>query len=263
MIATMDTLLEACAEVARVAGGVALRHYRETLTIETKSDGSPVTRADREAEEAARAWIAARFPGDAILGEEFSETGGGPRRWLIDPIDGTKSFVRGVPLWGTMIAVAEGETVLAGAVYCAAAGDLMVAARGAGCWWNGVRCKVSGVTDLARATVLTTDDRFPGRERRRARWARLAARVDVVRTWGDCFGYLAVARGHAEAMVDDRLSPWDAAAVQVIVEEAGGRFSDWRGRATAFGADGMATNAALAEEIRAALGVADDEDPDA
>ena len=263
MTVTMDTLLEACAEVAARAGAVALRHYREALVVETKPDGSPVTRADREAEEAARAWITAHFPGDGILGEEFGETGAGARRWLIDPIDGTKSFVRGVPLWGTMIAVAEGETVLAGAVHCAAAGDLMVAARGAGCWWNGVRCAVSATADLARATLLTTDDRFPGRERRRARWQHLAARVDVARTWGDCFGYLAVARGHAEAMIDDRLSPWDAAAVQVIVEEAGGRFTDWRGRPTAFGADGMATNAALAGEIRAALGVADDEDPDA
>lgn len=256
-------LLEAVAEVARVAGEVALAHYRETLVVETKADGSPVTRADREAEAAARAWIGSRFPADAILGEEFGNSAGGTRRWIIDPIDGTKSFVRGVPLWGTLIAVAEGERVLAGAVYCAAAGDLIAAARGEGCWWNGVRCTVSPVADLARATVLTTDARFPGRDGRRRRWETLAASADVVRTWGDCFGYLAVARGHAEAMVDDLMHPWDSAAVQVIVEEAGGRFTDWRGRPTAFGADAIATNAALADVIRDALGVGPHEVPDA
>lgn len=243
--------LEPVAEAARLAGEVALRHFRTGVAVEWKGDGSPVTAADREAERAVREWLAARFPDDAVLGEEYGSTGDpGARRWLIDPIDGTKSFVAGVPLWGSLVAVMEGDRVLAGAVNCAAAGELVVAAVGAGCWWNGSRCGVSRETELGRATVLTTDDRFPDRPVRRARWAYLAERSRIVRTWGDCFGYVLVATGRAEVMVDDRMNPWDAAPLLPIVGEAGGRFTDWRGAETAFGGDSIATNGALAGAVR-------------
>jgi len=135
-------LLYAAADVARVAGDVALRHHRANIAVEIKSDGSPVTAADRAAETAARAWIVERFPRDGILGEEFGlERGDAPRRWVLDPIDGTKSFVRGVPLWGTLVAVVEGERVLAGAAYFPAVGEMVAAAPGQGCWWNGVRAR--------------------------------------------------------------------------------------------------------------------------
>lgn len=248
------SLMQAAAELARLAGDVAIGYYRRAIAVETKSDGSPVTAADRDAERTAREWIAARFPDDGILGEEFGAVRlGARRRWILDPIDGTKSFVRGVPLWGTLVAVAEGDAVLAGAAYFPAAGELVCAAPGEGAWWNGSRCAVSGVAALRAATVLTTDDRFPERPARRAAFADLAARAAVARTWGDCYGYLLVATGRAEAMVDDVVSPWDAAALQPIVTEAGGRFTDWAGAATAFGGDAVATNAALGEEVRAIL----------
>ena len=248
------SLLQAAAELARLTGDVALGYYRRALAVETKADGSPVTAADRDAERAAREWVAARFPEDGVLGEEFGLLRPeARRRWILDPIDGTKSFVRGVPLWGTLVAVAEGERVLAGAAYFPAVGELVCAAPGEGSWWNGARCAVSEQPSLGAATVLTTDDRFPGRPSRRAAYAALAARASVARGWGDCYGYLLVATGRAEAMVDDLMSPWDAAALQPIVTEAGGVFTSWSGQPTAFGGDAIATNAALAGEVRAVL----------
>lgn len=253
---TPTLLLEAVSDVARVAGRVALAYFRQGLLVETKSDGSPVTVADRSAEDAAREWISARFPGDGILGEEHGTSGrGGGRRWCIDPIDGTKTFLRGVPLWGTMIAVAEGDEVIAGAVFCPAVDELVAAATGCGCWWNGVRCAVSDESSLERATILVTDDRFPYNPYRAPGWQALSGRVAVARTWGDCYGYLLVATGRAELMVDDRLDPWDTAPLLPIIREAGGVFTDWRGGESLDGGDAIATNAALAEPCRQALGV--------
>jgi histidinol phosphatase-like enzyme (inositol monophosphatase family) len=256
MTSGQQSLLQAVEEVARLTGRVALRHYRTQLDVETKRDGSPVTIADRAAEQAARAWIATRFPDDAVLGEEFGTVGDqSTQRWIIDPIDGTKTFVRGVPLWGTLVAVTRGQEVLAGAVYCPVVDELVVAAVGEGCWWNGSLARVSGCRDLARSTVLVTADQFPDRPDRASRWRALAAEATVARTWGDCYGYLLVATGRAELMVDNLMSPWDAAALVPVIREAGGEFSDWNGRVTAFGDGAIATNAALAADLRARLGV--------
>src|SRR5690606_33394897 len=127
-----QALLEAVTELARLTGECALSHFRDGVAVEVKGDGSPVTIADRAAERAAREWLSRRFPDDGILGEEYGvERPDARRRWILDPIDGTKSFIHGVPLWGTLIAVAEGDDVLAGAINCAAAGELVAAARGA------------------------------------------------------------------------------------------------------------------------------------
>ena len=249
-------LLEAVADVARVAGNVANKHFKSTITVEIKRDGSPVTIADRSAEAAAREWIAQRFPDDDIVGEELEDLArGAARRWIIDPVDGTKSFVRGVPLWGTLIAVADGENVLAGAAFFPAVDELLCAAPGLGCWWNGSRARVSTIDSISKATVLATDTRFTTTPDRRAAWAKLADGADVSRTWGDCYGYLLVATGRAEVMVDGRLAMWDAAPLLPAIVEAGGVFTDWSGRPTAFGGSAIATNMALAAEVRAELGV--------
>lgn len=249
-----DDLLAVIESLARLTGGVALRHYRSALSVERKADGSPVTAADRAAEQAARDWVRRAFPEDGVLGEEFGEErAGARRRWIIDPIDGTKSFVRGVPLWGSLVALCEGDDVLAGAAYFPVVEEIVIAAPGAGCWWNGQRCSVSSVNDLAASAALTTDERFTEHRERRRGWERLSERVEVSRSWGDCFGYLLVATGRAEIMCDPVLSPWDAAALQPIIVEAGGVFTDWSGRATAFGGSAIATNAALASETRALL----------
>jgi histidinol-phosphatase len=252
--AALDSRIAPAAELARLTGEIALRHYRSNLVIETKADGSPVTAADRAAEQAARDWVRRYFPDDGILGEEFGEERpGARRRWVVDPIDGTKSFVRGVPLWGSLVALCEGERVLAGAAYFPAVAELVAAAPGAGCWWNGSRCAVSSVSTLEHAIVLTTDERFRERPKRRGGWDRLASTVAMSRSWGDCFGYLLVATGRAEMMCDAILSPWDGAALYPIVREAGGVFTDWDGRDTAFGGSAVASNGALATMVRARL----------
>jgi histidinol phosphatase-like enzyme (inositol monophosphatase family) len=247
-------LLQAVAELARAAGKIALEHFRPGTEIEIKADGSPVTIGDRRAEEFARVWIARRFPDDGILGEEFgTERAGASRRWILDPIDGTKSFIRGVPLWGTLVAVAEGDRVLAGAAYYPAVDEMVAAAVECGCWWNDSRCAVSSLSTLDEATVLTTDPRFRTNPERRQAWDALGARVAIVRTWGDCYGYLLVATGRAEVMIDNRVNPWDSAPVAPIITEAGGIFTDWHGTPTAFGESAIATNRALGDEVRRIL----------
>lgn len=250
----LDASVTPVAELARLTGNIALGFYRSRLKVETKLDGSPVTAADREAEQSARDWVRRYFPDDGFLGEEFGEERrGARRRWIIDPIDGTKSFIHGVPLWGSLVALCEGERVLAGAAYFPVIDEMVAAAPGAGCWWNGSRCSVSSTGVMSAATVLTTDDRFHERPALREGWTRLAAAAAVSRTWGDCFGYLLIATGRAEAMVDPVMSPWDAAALQPIIEEAGGRFTDWANRATAFGGSAIATNGLLADSVREIL----------
>lgn len=249
-------LLEAVQEVARLAGTQAMRYFRSDLAVEAKRDGSPVTIADRTAEELAREWIMRRFPDDGILGEELGEhRPDARRRWVLDPIDGTKTFVRGVPLWGTLVAVSVGASVLAGAAFFPAVDEMLAAAPGQGCWCNGARTRVSATSDISRATVLTTDERFLDQPLRGERWRRLANAAAVSRSWGDCYGYLLVATGRADVMVDPVLSPWDSAALMPLVVEAGGVFTDWDGAPSGFGGNAVATNAALAAPVREALGV--------
>lgn len=249
-------LLEAVQAAARAAGSVALAAFRSPLVVEAKDDGSPVTPADRAAELAARDWITRRFPSDGVLGEELGAVRpGAVRRWLIDPIDGTRTFIRGVPLWGSLVAVSERGEIVAGAAFFPALGEMVAAARGAGCWHDGVRCSVSAVSSIAHAVVVTTDERFGRDAARRRAWRRLAARAALARSWGDCYGYLLVATGRSEVMADGLVSAWDAAPFLPIIEEAGGVFTDWRGERTAFGSGVIATNLALAPAARAILRV--------
>ena len=254
MNTSMDNLLEAVTHVATRMGAAALRNFRRGLDVREKDDGTPVTDADLDAERAARRWIESHFPGDAVVGEEY---GGNQapkgRSWYIDPIDGTKSFVRGVPLWGSMAAVVENGQVIAGAVRFPALGEIVAAARGRGAHLGGVRCRVSDVARIEDALLLTTSARASGDPIPRERWRALTDRAGLVRTWGDCYGYLLVATGRAEVMYDPQLASWDAAAVAIIVEEAGGTFTDALGKSGIFGGSGLATNAALADAVRDAL----------
>ncbi len=246
-----DGLLHAALDCALLSGRAALRHFGGGFVVERKGDGSPVTVADREAERAARDWIAERFPGDGVIGEEFGRTEGMTgRTWLLDPVDGTRTFVRGVPLWGSLVAIVEGETVLAGAASFPALGESIIAAPGQGCWHNAARCGVSGTNRLRDALVLTSDahgftaEHGPG-------WQRLASSAATVRTWGDCYGYLLVATGRAEVMADGRLGPWDIACFIPIIAEAGGVITDLEGRSGWRITNALASNAAVAVEARA------------
>jgi histidinol-phosphatase len=249
-------LLEATAEVARVAGNIAKRYYGSDVVVEQKADATPVTIADRSAEAAAREWIITHFPADGIIGEELPpHRPEARRRWVVDPIDGTKTFVTGVPLWGTLIGVCEGDTVLAGAAFFPAVDEMLVAAQGEGCWWNEKRARVSDVRDVSASLVLTTDERFVRSSNHADGWRRLTERARLVRTWGDCYGYLLVATGRAEVMLDPTLSIWDAAPLYPLLVEAGGVVTDWTGKSTAFGGGIVATNAGVAATTRELLGV--------
>ncbi len=248
------SLLEFAVEVAWRVGRVSLAHYQTGVVAETKPDASPVTIADRAAEQLARELIEARFPRDGIVGEEFGEArAGAPRRWIVDPIDGTRSFVRGVPLYGVLLAVEDdGEPVL-GVIHFPAMSETVYAVQGEGCWWDGRRALVSDTTELAEALVLTTSYEGIEQTGRTAAWNRVRSKVAQARTWGDCYGHALVATGRAEAMFDASMSIWDAAALKPIIEEAGGVFTDWSGQATHIGGSAVSTNAALAREIRSLL----------
>lgn len=249
------TLLEFAVETAWQAGRVTMRYFQTGTEVFAKEDASPVTVADRESEQLMRERIMRQYPQDGILGEEFGELNpGADRRWILDPIDGTRSFVHGVPLYGVLLALEEeGEAVL-GVVHFPALAETVWAARGAGCWFNGKRARVSTTANLAEALVCLTDVEFLEEQGRREAWDRARSRANLTRTWGDCYGHALVATGRAEAMVDPVLAPWDAAALKPVIEEAGGVFMDWNGEATHLGLGGISTNAALSAEVRALLG---------
>ncbi len=242
--------METAAQLAWKAGRATLRHFQTGIAVELKADATPVTAADREAEEIIRLGLQQVFPIDGVLGEEFGEKSGSSGRcWIIDPIDGTKSFIKGVPLYGVLVALEDekGEVVV-GAVYLPGLDEMVHAAKGLGCWWNGRRTRVSAVKNLSEACVCYTSSRSFGQHRNHA-FDGLAGKVGLLREWGDCYGHLLVATGRAEVMLDPVLSPWDCAPLVPILQEAGGTFTDWRGKATIRGEDGVSTNGLLFDEV--------------
>ncbi|MHC4401334.1 MAG: histidinol-phosphatase [Planctomycetota bacterium] len=248
--------LELAVEAAREAGRITLEHFRRRdLVVERKSDDSPVTVADRRAEQHLRARITDAFPEDAVLGEEFPEQPGTSRfRWVLDPIDGTKSFIHGVPLYGTLVAVEhEGESI-AGVILMPALDEMVYAARGQGAWYVSGEAapspaSVSDCPRLAEGLFLTSEVASFESINRRDVFDRLQSAARLTRTWGDCYGYLMVATGRAEVMVDPVLNLWDAAALLPVVEEAGGTFTDWEGRSTAESGQAVATNRRVFDEV--------------
>ena len=257
--------LQAAVRFAREAGQWTLRYFRQAhVQVERKQDDSPVTIADREAETLLRDRIAAAFPDDAILGEEHGETPGTSGfRWVLDPIDGTKNFIHGGPMYTTLVAVLEGETPRLGVIESPATSETVYAQTGGGCWYvdhsksqQPESARVSAVRTLADALLLTsevasfthyrTPDAMPA-------FLELQRRARVVRTWGDGYGYLMVATGRADVMIDPAVNLWDAAAIQPIIEEAGGRFSNWTGTATVHSGEALATNGLLTEATLAVL----------
>ncbi|MCW8131732.1 MAG: inositol monophosphatase family protein [Planctomycetota bacterium] len=249
---SLNDLLSAAMDAAYLGGRRALAYYRTGVEVETKADQSPVTRADRESEETIRAYIGRHFPTHAIVGEELgSQPGSAPYRWIVDPIDGTKSFVAGVPMWGVLIGVEVHGKPSVGVIYLAAQDEMISAATGLGCRANGRNARVSSVANLKDAVVLTSDVRMC--QDRSDAYDRLAAKAKVVRTWGDACGYALVATGRAEVMLDPAMNPWDCAPMLPILTEAGGHFTDWGGTPTIHGKDSVGCNAALYDEVLAVL----------
>jgi histidinol phosphatase-like enzyme (inositol monophosphatase family) len=252
---TRQDLLEIALDIARRAGDTTLQHFHGDLAVETKADASPVTIADRAAEQLARDLIAERFPNDGIVGEEFGHHNArASRRWILDPIDGTLSFVQGVPLYGVLVAVEEQEEAIIGVIHFPALDESVYAAAGEGCWWDGTPAHVSDVERIEDAVVVCTHAEEIERRGHGRAWEQLRHRARMVRTWGDCFGHALVATGRAEVMIDPVLALWDAAALKPVVEEAGGVYTDWAGAATQRSDSGISTNQRLAVAAREALG---------
>jgi histidinol phosphatase-like enzyme (inositol monophosphatase family) len=249
MSETLDTLLEFAVETAYLAGKLTLGYYQAGVRPDLKSDDTPVTAADRGAEQLIRSRIEQRYPRHAILGEEFGvqESAGATHRWLIDPIDGTKAFVRGVPLYAVLLGLEIEGVVQVGAAYFPALDDMVYAATGRGCWWNGRRARVSSVANLTDAIALVSGLNYFGNKR--DAWNRIVDATYFQRTWGDAYGYFLVATGRAELMLDPAMHLWDCAPLQVILEEAGGTFTDWHGRPGIHHGESIATNGVLLEPL--------------
>lgn len=257
----MQQRLEYARNIAYQAGELTLRYFYRAgeLAVEKKADASPVTIADRETEQFLRQRIAERFPDDAVFGEEFPNTEGTSGfRWFLDPIDGTKSFIHGVPLYSTLIGLEQEGHCIGGVIALPALQELVWAGSGLGAWHETKqgapkRCRVSECSDLAEATFLVSEVLTFDKTNRREAYNRLEKSVRLTRTWGDAYGYVLVATGRAEVMVDPRMSEWDAAPLLVMLEEAGGRFTDWKGNATIYGKEGVATNGILHDAVLCGL----------
>ena len=257
---SLDARLELANRIARQSADITLKYFlTDRFDVESKPDGSPLTIADRQTEQFLRDQIAAQFPEDGIVGEEFGITiGKNSIRWILDPIDGTKSFIRGVPLFGTMVGIeVDGQAVI-GSLYFPGLREGIYACRGRGAWhFQGdqepVRARVSNRKALSESVLVTSEvEGFAARNADRV-YSELARSVYFCRTWGDAYGYLLVATGRVEIMIDAILSVWDAAAVQPIIEEAGGRFTDWQGQPRIDGGDAIGTNGHVHDSVLALI----------
>jgi histidinol phosphatase-like enzyme (inositol monophosphatase family) len=248
--------LDLAIAAARQAGNITLEYFRtDDLVVNLKQDDTPVTIADHKAEEYLRGAIASAFPDDGIFGEEFAQRQGtSGYRWILDPIDGTKSFIHGVPLYGTLLGLEYGGQCVLGVIRIPALDECLYAAKGQGAWYfvghnKPKPARVSQRKPLAKALFVTSEVITFDRTGRRAVYDRLQAATRLTRTWGDCYGYLMVATGRADLMVDPVMAIWDAAALLPILEEAGGTFTDWQGRNTIYTGEGIATNGLILSEV--------------
>lgn len=242
---------ELALRMAREAGRIILPHFRAaSLHVETKADNSPVTIADRAAEEGLRRIMEKETPGYGIIGEEFgSASGSADREWVIDPIDGTKAFIHGVPLFGTLLALLEGGRPVVGVISLPALGQTMHASAGGGCFLDGAPCRVSSIADIESSLLLDGSATTMERLGHGPAWAALRKRAKLHRGWGDCYGHMLVACGRAEAMVDPIVSIWDVAPMAVILSEAGGRFSALSGADSITEGTGVSSNGKVHGEI--------------
>ena len=252
----LQRYLEFATETAWQAGQLTLGYFQTGIRPDLKGDETPVTVADREAERQIRGRIEHQFPGHAIVGEEFgaAETEGASHRWFIDPIDGTRAFVRGVPLYGVLIGLEiEGE-VQVGVAHFPAMGEMVAAAKGQGCWWNGRKAQVSPIDRLEAGLLAHSNPASFARHGRAAAWERLQKTAGYCAGWSDAYGYLLVATGRAEVMLDPIMNVWDCGPFPVILQEGGGYFGDWQGNATIYANEAMATTAVLLPQVLELIG---------
>jgi len=247
----IQELLEAATEIAKIGGEHTLNYFKKEIEVISKADDSPVTIADRETEKLMRGEIEKRFPDHGIIGEEFGETNEDSNiKWVLDPIDGTKSFIHGIPLYTTLIGVLVDGEPKVGIIYAPALEELCAAAIGHGATLNGKPCKVRDTEKLEDATFLVTEiDRFRlmGQQ---VLFQDLMDHTKLHRTWGDAYGHMMVATGRADLMYDPELNIWDAAALLPVIKEAGGIFCDKQGKETIYSGNGYSTSMKLFQEVK-------------
>ena len=242
---------EFAVQTAYLAGRLTLGYYQTGLQPDLKSNDTPVTLADKLSEQLIRQRIEERYPAHAIVGEEFAdkEVAQSPFRWYIDPIDGTQSFIHGVPLYAVLLGLEIEGVPSVGAAYFPALDEMIAAAAGLGCWWNGKRAHVSPVSRLQDATLSFTDPLQFVKKGRTDAWDRLIQSTRYRAGWTDAYGYLLVATGRIELAVDPFMCPWDCGPFPPILSEAGGYFGDWRGSVTLHGGEAFATTQKLLPEV--------------
>lgn len=255
----LSAYLEFAETTAREAGQLTLKYFQTAeAKPEFKGDDTPVTIADKEAEQLIRERIGAAFPDHQIVGEEFGESDisdqGSNHRWIIDPIDGTKSFMRGVPLYAVLLALEIDGKVEVGCAYFPGLDEMVSGATGVGAFWNGKPCSVSQEKALDRAVCAHIDTAYIDRAGKGEAWKRLQNAVYYNAGWCDAYGYLLVATGRVEVMLDPVMAVWDCGPFPPILKEAGGYFGDWQGNEGKIDAgEALATNAFLKDEVVAVL----------
>ncbi|MCI0331233.1 MAG: histidinol phosphate phosphatase [candidate division Zixibacteria bacterium] len=245
----MKNALELAEKAVLKAGKAALRYFRQGVSAQRKSDGTPVTKADKETEVILIETLQKGMPGCGFLGEEFGEQGPKERRWIIDPIDGTRNFIRGIPIWALLIALEEEREIIAGVVHSPATDEIWTAAKGSGAFHNGRPISVSNIRSLEEATLLHSGLR---KNKEGLHWdglLRLVEKTPYQRGPGDYLGYILVAQGQGEIYLEDGLKPWDIAANKIIVEEAGGKLTDLEGRSTIYSGSALTTNGKLHRQV--------------
>jgi len=246
----LDTLHRAALDIARKGGGHTLKYFKQPLNVERKSDDSPVTIADREAESIMREAIEKQFPEHGIIGEEYGRTNDQSSvQWILDPIDGTKSFIHGIPLYTTLIGVLVEDEPVVGIIYAPVLNELCEAAKGKGARLNDEPCKVRECHSLNQASFLSTDVTKASQVDYGKAFQALIQKTRIHRTWGDAYGHMMVATGRADLMFDPELNIWDAAPLLTILQEAGGVFCDTSGKETIQSGNGFSCSRTLLPEV--------------
>ncbi len=245
-------LRDAAIEVADIGGRHTLNYFKKTVDVISKEDDSPVTIADRETEQILRKEIQKRFPDHGIIGEEYGRTNQDSNiQWVLDPIDGTKSFIHGVPFYTTLVGIMIDNEPVVGVIHAPALDELCAAAIGYGATLNGTPCRVRNTQNLEDATLLVTEIRRFQECGLEPQFQELMAKTKLHRTWGDAYGHMMVAAGRADIMFDPVLNIWDVAALLPVLKESGGIFSDINGEETIHSGNGFSTNKALYPQVKA------------
>jgi len=246
----IKSLRDAAEEISKIGGNHTLKYFQKDFEVISKADDSPVTIADRETEQVMREEILKRFPDHGIIGEEFGKTNEDSNiQWVLDPIDGTKSFIHGVPFYTNLIGILIDNEPVVGVINAPALNEICVAGIGLGATFNGKPCAVKETEELSDCTLLVTEINRFKEMKMQPIFQELLDKTKIHRTWGDAYGHMMVATGRADLMIDPKLSIWDAAALMPVLQESGGIFADFTGKETIHTGEGFSTNRKLAPKV--------------